>query len=61
MAKLLVIDDDAEEFRKSLDVALDGHTVLYALDAEAGSAGWIRRRGWWRCARFAGGGPACPC
>ena len=38
MAKLLVIDDKADEFRKGLDVALEGHTVLYASDAETGLA-----------------------
>lgn len=38
MAKLLVIDDKAEEFRKALDVALEGHEILYASDAEAGLA-----------------------
>ncbi len=38
MATLLVIDDKAEEFSKSLDVALDDHVILYASDAEEGLA-----------------------
>ena len=36
MAKLLVIDDRADEFRKALDVALEGHRILYASDAAEG-------------------------
>ncbi len=38
MAKLLVIDDKAQEFRKSLDLALDDYVVRYAADAEEGLA-----------------------
>ena len=36
MTKLLVIDDQAEEFRKSLDVALGEYEIQYAPDAEQG-------------------------
>lgn len=38
MAKLVVIDDKAHEFRKALDVALEDQLVLYAADAEEGLA-----------------------
>jgi len=38
VAKLVVIDDRAHEFRKALDVALEDQCVLYAADAEEGLA-----------------------
>ena len=36
MATLLIIDDKAEEFSKSLDVALQDYSIRYAADAEEG-------------------------
>jgi len=66
MAKLLVIDDKAHEFRKALDVALEDHTILYASDAEEGlcrrsSARSSRKRASRRCGRYGGAGRPCPC